>query len=409
MQGVALLVGVGEYDSAGVPNLPITALDAQRLAETLRDPATCGYPAEQVLPLIGPQATLRGLRDALRALRNRATRDTTCIVYFSGHGGRLETSRGWRAYLCPRDTEPERLDETTLSAEEFTAALAAIPAERLVVILDACFAGATAELKAVGHDEQWKIGWVEQQYEALARGSGRVVIASSKAERPSYARQRDGMSLFTKHLIAALQGGAAVRGDGLVHILDVFHYVADAVRRDEPRQEPILKAQNLDANFAVALAPASATAPAQTNQPIEVVRQALVREPLIGAAELSAYLAGRPDAATLRDRVDERRSELERLRREIAQFGRESDLTARNGIVFFLLRVCSDLAAGVLTPVPAPVPAAAPLQRAAPEVSFSMDIHGDHTSAVQGRDITINNYGAPRSGRAGGDGTPGTR
>lgn len=390
MECVALVVGVGDYDSARVPNLPVTALDAQALSATLRDPRTCGYLPEQVDTLLGAQATLAHLRDALRALRSRATRDATCIVYFSGHGGRLETPDGWHAYLCPRDTDPRALDTTALPAEEFTAALAAIPAGRLVVILDACFASATADLKAID-DEQWKGGWAERQYEELARGSGRVVIASSKAGQPSYARQQDGLSLFTKYLLEALRGEAAVRGDGLVHVLDVFHYVSDAVRRAEPRQEPILKAQNLDANFAIALAPAYVSVAMRDHQPIEAVRQEIVRDPVAGAAALSAFLASQPDAAALRAGVDLRQSELERLRHAIAQSSSEADLAARNAIVFFLLRACSDLATGIITPVPALVPAAAPPRAEAPAATFTMTVNGpDSVNTIVHGDATFN-------------------
>jgi len=51
----------------------------------------------------------------------------------------------------------------------------------------------------------WKAGLPETYYEALSRGSGRVVIASSKEEQISYVRLLGELSLFTYHLREALQ------------------------------------------------------------------------------------------------------------------------------------------------------------------------------------------------------------
>jgi hypothetical protein len=46
----------------------------------------------------------------------------------------------------------------------------------------------------------WKAGLPDDYYEALARGSGRVAIASSKEDQFSFIRPQGDLSLFTYHM-----------------------------------------------------------------------------------------------------------------------------------------------------------------------------------------------------------------
>jgi hypothetical protein len=48
-QGYAILIGVGSHKFIPPLDVPISVADAQAVADVLRDPNYCGYPAEQVL------------------------------------------------------------------------------------------------------------------------------------------------------------------------------------------------------------------------------------------------------------------------------------------------------------------------------------------------------------------------
>lgn len=262
----ALVIGVGDYIAPGFADLPATLNDAIAVSAMLRDPQFCGYPADNVRTLLGEQATLENLRLALGELARRSVLAETTLVYFSGHGGRAYEDASWHAYLCPRGADPDSLASTALSAEEFSQALATIGGQRLVVMLDSCFASGAAELKSASSATHWKTGWADSNYMMLSQGSGRVIIASSKEGQVSYVREQGDLSLFTYHLLAALGGKAAIRGDGLIHVLDVFDYLSTAIPQDNPAQEPILKVQNADANFPIALAGlASPSSPSVTS------------------------------------------------------------------------------------------------------------------------------------------------
>lgn len=347
--GYAIVVGVGDYSDDRVPNLPATARDAQALGSMLVDGTKCAYEPDRVKILTGISASADRIRGALQTAAEATNKRSTVVVYFSGHGCRTYMDKSWQTYLCPRETDPSNLPRTAISRDEFSTLLGKIPAQKLVVVLDACHSGGSADIKAVDGNVLWKSGLPETFYDALRTGSGRVIIASSKPEEVSFVRKQGDYSVFTWYVLKALEGQAAIRGDGLIHILDLFHFVNEAVQQDRPNQVPILKTQDLDLNFPIALAEASKGTISLMSQPksqTSAVREAIVHRPAHGAALLSQFLAARPQWAVRRNEVDLRRSELERIESEVELFGiSDNDKVAKNRIIYSLLKICQDIEA----------------------------------------------------------------
>jgi len=341
----ALVIGIGDYTHPRFASLPATARDAQAIAAVLIDPARCGYPPANVQTIIGPEATFANIRAALESLAQFTNSQSTVFFYFSGHGGRSLESGTWRAYLCPREADPDDLTSTAIPGDELSALLVTIPARKLLVVLDACHAAGSADLKAADGTLAWKAGLPDNYYEALSQGSGRVVVASSKEDQFSYVHPQGDLSLFTHHLLQALSGKAAVRGDGLIHVLDVFHYVNEEVQADESKQTPILKVKDLDLNFAIALdRGGKGIGPAPVAPTVAAIRERIVHDPIAGAKALSDYLAPRSEWAAKRNEVDLKRAEMERIQHDLELFGpNPSDHAAKNRTVYFLLRMCLEL------------------------------------------------------------------
>jgi hypothetical protein len=249
--GRALVIGIANYPS--ISKLPEKVLDdARDVAALLQSAEYCGYPAENVEVLLDAQATADGIRAALTRLTQAAGAGDTAIVFFSGHGGRVESGPEAGAYLLPFDCDPKRLLDTALSASEVTMWLSGIKAGRLVVLLDACHSAGTGDLKSLDPTVNLKAGLDEKTYADLAKGTGRVIMASSRSTEVSLILSGMKNSLFTHYLLEALRGAANVRGDGMVRVLDVFHYVSDKVPTRAP-QHPIFKADDLEGNFALTL------------------------------------------------------------------------------------------------------------------------------------------------------------
>lgn len=138
--------------------------------------------------------------------------------------------------------------------EEFSAALTKIQAQRLVVFIDACHSGGAGSLKSLGDDLGANLGFNDKALGRLAQGTGRVIVASSRASETSLIFHGASNSLFTEHLVGALKGAARTQRDGLIRIFDVFNHVSEKVQAAVPgRQHPIFKASDLEDNFPVAL------------------------------------------------------------------------------------------------------------------------------------------------------------
>ena len=177
--GHALIVGAGG-------DLPNTVDDAAGLADLLYAPARCAYPPAQVHVLAGGNAGREPILAALEDLAKATDAQSTVLVYFSGHGYRAASSMGQAYYLLPHGYDTGRLYQTAIGGAEFTARLRAIPAQKLLVLLDCCHAGGVGEARVPGL-MLTKAPLPEEALALLAEGWGRVLIASSREDELSYA------------------------------------------------------------------------------------------------------------------------------------------------------------------------------------------------------------------------------
>ncbi|HNS01157.1 MAG TPA: caspase family protein [Anaerolineae bacterium] len=249
----ALLAGIAAYQH--VSPLPATVLnDARAVYDVLAAPERGGYARDHVTLLLDGAATTAALRQALADLAQRCDADATALIYLSCHGARIEQGPQAGQYLLPVDADassPQALAATAISGAEFTDALRAIPARKVVVIFDCCHAGGIGQPKdALAPALQ--AGLTERYYEALLAGRGRVILASSRSDEFSYALAGAPNSVFTTHLLAGLRGDVAA-DDGLIRIFDLFEYLQPRVTAAmNGRQHPVFKAE-IEENFPVAL------------------------------------------------------------------------------------------------------------------------------------------------------------
>jgi hypothetical protein len=251
--GHALVIAIAAYSHV-TPLPPAVINDAREVAAVLTSQAHCGYEPRNVILLLDSQATLDALRRALATLAAQAKRDDTVTIFFSGHGMRLGKPSNPESALVPVDCDPSNVLSTALLEAEFSAALSRIAAERLVVLIDACHSGGAGSFKATNGAGYLELGFSEKSLNRLAQGTGRVLIASSRASETSLVLPGASTSLFTQHLVDALRGAARSKGDGVIRIFEVFNHISEKVRGAVPgRQHPVFKASDLEDNFAVAL------------------------------------------------------------------------------------------------------------------------------------------------------------
>jgi hypothetical protein len=239
--GHALVIGMGA-------DLPDTIQDATGLADILADKERCAYPPGQVTLLTGEKATRAAVLSALDALAQINDAEATVVFYFSGHGYRVTASLGEFYYLMPFGYDTGRLFETAIRGDEFTTRLRAIPAQKLLVLLDCCHAGGLAQPEPSGM-KLTKAPLPPEAASLLAEGRGRVLIASSQQDEVSFAGKP--YSAFTLALIQALCGEGAATQDGYVRVSDLAMHAREVVPGfTGKRQHPILNFEQAD-NFAI--------------------------------------------------------------------------------------------------------------------------------------------------------------
>jgi hypothetical protein len=247
-----LIVQVSEYQH--VPSLPMVD-DATALARVLTDPDRGGYRPDNVRLLVDAEATRSAFVTALDELAGHADTESTVFLYFSGHGGHVESGPHAGEYLLPADAvypDDEALAASAVSGAQLTAALRKIAARKVVVVFDCCHAGGVGQPKDIG-SAPLEVGLRDSYYDALISGRGRAIFASSRRTEYSYVPGGSRLGLFTSHLLDGLQGGAA-GDDGYVRIFDLFEYVQPRVTTARRDQHPVFKAEVED-NFAVAMRP----------------------------------------------------------------------------------------------------------------------------------------------------------
>ncbi|MFF1479770.1 caspase family protein [Streptomyces sp. NPDC058301] len=134
-------IGVSQYRSPHLPDLPGAEADAERMAGLL---ANFGY--ERVLSELGTSPTTEQLRSGVvRWTREaRLGPDDVLVVYYAGHG----VAGGPRLHLLASDSEPGRVS-TSLAADDLTAMIAESGVGSTLAVLDVC-AGETGEGAGAG-------------------------------------------------------------------------------------------------------------------------------------------------------------------------------------------------------------------------------------------------------------------
>jgi hypothetical protein len=235
--GYALLVGVGT--TAYSPwALPVTVKDVQAVRKVLTDPTLCGYPDDDTHVRLrhDQSATRAAMLDGLAWLKAQAASDpeATVVVFYSGHGW-LDHASG-HYYLIPYDTKPHNIPASALAGEDFTKALREVKARRLLVIIDSCHAQGMATSKESATPVDLPAGLTQAAateskglLEALKQGEGRAVFTSSRGHQVSWVRSDGSLSVFTHHLLEALQGAGNKPGEAEVRLSNLMGHLGRAV------------------------------------------------------------------------------------------------------------------------------------------------------------------------------------
>ncbi|NJN67053.1 MAG: caspase family protein [Chloroflexaceae bacterium] len=241
--GHALIIGVGTYQHEPRLNVPTTTADAQAVSEVLRDPRFCGYPVEQVTLLTDGQATRAAILAALDNLPHTKPTDTL-LLFYSGHG---HYSADGTYHLTTHDTHLDGgkvVASTAISQTELLERLRAAPAERVLLLFNACHAGEVSPVLGEGDAPFTGTTLPPQTADALlSTGSGRIIITACREQQVSFIGPGP-LTLFAQALTDGLRGQGFNGRAGFISAYDLYTHLFFAIGEAVERHiSPALKQQ----------------------------------------------------------------------------------------------------------------------------------------------------------------------
>jgi helicase len=219
-----IFIGIDKYQDDHVRDLTGARRDALALWSLFKDTV----PEMDAVLIDDAKATKHNVEEALETVLGRAAADDVVIMAFSGHGTH---SHRFAVY----DTSLNDLDGTTVPMQDLATLFKASPARTILCILDCCFSGGAParvlEASPIPREINADLNMIA--------GQGRVLIAASNFDEPSYEVPGHGHGILTKALIDVFQSG-----EGAVNIASAMTEIMDRVRADAGRigvvQTPVL-------------------------------------------------------------------------------------------------------------------------------------------------------------------------
>ncbi|MBV9204305.1 MAG: caspase family protein [Actinobacteria bacterium] len=232
----ALIIANDTYDQEALQNLLAPAADAEALGRVLGDPRIGGFAVQVV-----QNEPAHVIQAQIEELFSESRPDDVVLLHFSGHGLKSESGE---LYFAASNTRPNRLRATAVSAEFVQQCMRDTRSRSVVLLLDCCYGGAFAQgvrVRAAGN-----VNVLDSFPQGKSGGGrGRAVISASSAMEFAFEGeqlgddQRRRPSVFTSALVEGLATGDADRDeDGWVSLDELYDYLFDKVREQNPHQTP---------------------------------------------------------------------------------------------------------------------------------------------------------------------------
>lgn len=211
----ALIIANENYQD--VASVPFALNDGETLARYCHN--TLGMP-ETNIHLV-KDATLNNIKRELNVMKKIAEAyggEASFLVYYAGHGIPDEKSRD--AFLMPVDGYPGDVS-TCLSLNDFYSSLSSLPSSKTIVLLDACFSGASRD-----GDMLMSARGVALKPKSPSPSRKMLVISSASGDETSYPYEEKKHGLFTYFLLKILK-----ESEGNTSIRSIMDYVYSNVTK----------------------------------------------------------------------------------------------------------------------------------------------------------------------------------
>ncbi len=225
----ALVIGNQNYQR--IDSLQSPHRDIERIGELLRD----RYGFQVQLIRDGSNITVM---EAINDLNARLGDDDNLLIYYAGHGSRVRAGEHESGYWLPVNADPPPRDTFWVSNEFVTRHLARLPARRVLVIADSCYAGLLSSSPGylfLGDDPNYSDDYIRYKLPRRAR-----LLMASGGDSPVLDGDAGDHSVFAAALIDVLEDNRSLLAGP-----ELFVRVRDRVRQSEAAagigQEPQYK------------------------------------------------------------------------------------------------------------------------------------------------------------------------
>jgi hypothetical protein len=218
----AVIIGIEQYRQ-NLPAVEFAAHDAFIMREYLTK--ALGYPDENVVMVLNERAAKSDLEKYIeRWLPNRVDKDSSVLIYYSGHGAPNPTTQ--EGFLVPYDGDPTFLEITGYSLKRLYEQLGKLPAREVLVVLDSCFSGSGGR-SVIAKGARPLV--ISMENPVLA-GDKLLVMTASSASQISSTYDQKNHGLFTYFFLKGLQIAANANKDAKIEVSELYDYVKPQVQ-----------------------------------------------------------------------------------------------------------------------------------------------------------------------------------
>jgi uncharacterized protein len=195
----ALIIGNQDYQV--LEHLQTPRNDAERAGQVLKE--KYGFTV-QVVEDANDVAMLRAINDLNKVLQP----NDNLLIYYAGHGTRLKTGSIDAGYWLPINAERPPNDTFWVPNEQITAHLARLPARRVLVVADSCYAGLLSSDPGVnmfGTESQFSLDYVKYKLPKRTR-----LLLASGGDRPVLDTGGQGDSVFARAFLDVLGSNTGI-------------------------------------------------------------------------------------------------------------------------------------------------------------------------------------------------------
>src|SRR5687767_3360362 len=270
----AVVVGISNYKSKGIPKLRFANRDALEFTNFLQSKAGGSVPQDNIRLLVDSAATTAAMYDALTWLLETCKENDIVFFYFSGHGDMENNTIYKLGFLLTHNTPRNNYINNALRIEDLNNVANTLSVQskvKVVLITDACHSG-----KLAGSENRGSF-LVGEQLRTVQRNEIRITSCAPDELSAENEDWGGGRGVFSYYLVNGLKGLADQEKDGSVTLNELKTFIETSfskdliLARENHKQNPVIKGNK---DFRLAAIDTSILLSAKNEFSTEMVMQA---------------------------------------------------------------------------------------------------------------------------------------